>query len=141
MRSVNDSRRQDIKQIKRTFIPRTRKGNLIIYRPHLKEYYSILKPTATAQQVKKEQGADRLTIPKTEETIDNTQIQVKRIKIEEIETPNNSKNGILQTDDTRENRNHYEQPETKAITETGTERHKYCKITHSREVIDLTEEP
>ena len=104
MRTLNDVRRLDTKAIKNTFTPRTRKGNLIIYRPHLKEYYSILKQTAAAKQIKKDEGEGRIIVPKVEENSDNPQIQLKRIKIEDIEEPQESKTEILQTDDTREER-------------------------------------
>ena len=41
MRTLNQVRKQDTAKLKRIFVPKTRKGNPIIYWPHLKEYRSI----------------------------------------------------------------------------------------------------
>lgn len=140
MRTLNDVRRLDPNATKYKFTPRTRKGNLILYRPHLKEYFAILKQSEAAKQIKREQGGGSIIVPKVEENSDNFQIQLQPIKIEDIEETYDSKTEILQIDDTREERNYFEQLETNKIKETGIEHHNYHKTTQSQEVKDLTED-
>ena len=98
MRTLNQVRRQDTAKLKRTFVPKTRKGNPIIYWPHLKEYnyrlqHNIVKVKVenkvhlgghkTTQVKVEEKVHTEEEIPTATETIcpDNP---IQRIKIEEV---------------------------------------------------------
>jgi hypothetical protein len=95
MRTLNQVRTQDTKKLKRTFVAKTRKGNPILYWPHLKEYRLI----QNRAKVKVEDIEGNKTKVKIEDKVYNKEekpkatvkdtsghdqpIQLKRIKIEE----------------------------------------------------------
>ena len=84
MRTLNQVRKLDTKKLKRTFVPKTRKGNPIIYWPHLKEYNYRLQHDIKVK-VEEKRDSEEDTSPATkQETICQNPIKLKRIKIEEI---------------------------------------------------------
>ena len=86
MRTLNKVRTLNTEKLKRTFVPKTRKGNPIIYRPHLKEYYYRLQHRIVRVKVenKVQPEEDKPTATKTVTDGPHNPIQLKPIKIEEI---------------------------------------------------------